>query len=91
MICYESVVEIIMEISFPPLPYKRELKRKEYHQLLIIDGTPFSKMWDARKKVKWEYKSFPLHNKKGPPQEYIYSLKTSKNDNKYYYLPIINN
>jgi len=23
-------------------------------------------MWDAHKKVEWEYKSFPLHNKNGP-------------------------
>ena len=32
----------IEEDSFPPLSYKRELKRKEYHQSLITDGTPIS-------------------------------------------------
>ena len=81
----------IEEDSFPLLPYKRELKRKEYHQLLITDGTPFSKMWDARKKVKWEYNSFPLHNKKRAPTTIYLFFKNYKNDNKYYHLPIINN
>ena len=57
----------IEEDSFPPLPYKRELKRKEYHiQLTLIRQR-------ARKKKGWEYKSFPLQKKK-PAPTIAYSL-----------------
>ena len=34
---YSPLVSHIEENSLPPLPYKHELKRKEYHQLLNCD------------------------------------------------------